>query len=197
MLFLPEAKTLEPMIPNNAPNGEPNGIALFQYIVSPQQIIIIVVLAALAGVMAYFFSRTNLGLAVLATSQDAFATCVVGIGVERMSRFIWGTSALLGGIAGVLYVPILPLTPGVMTTDVLIASFTAAVIGGMTSLPGAFVGGVIVGLIQSLMVWATGTWSLGNKLLGEVMPGIPDLTLLLVLLIVLSARPAGLLGQEA
>lgn len=197
MLFLPEAKTLTPMIPANAPNGEPNGIEIFKYIVSPQQMMIIGMLAILAGVMAFFFSRTNLGLAVLATSQDAFATRVVGIGVERMSRFIWGSAAFLGGIAGVLYVPLIPLTPGAMTTDVLIASFTAAVLGGMTSLPGAFVGGVVVGLIQSLMVWATGTWHFGNKLLGDVMPGIPDLTLLVVLLVVLSARPAGLLGQEA
>jgi branched-chain amino acid transport system permease protein len=197
MLFLPEAKTLPSMIAANAPNGEPNGIEIFKYILPPQQMLIIGVLAILAGVMAFFFSKTDLGLAVLATSQDAFATRVVGIGVERMSRFIWGASAFLGGVAGVLYAPIIPLTPGAMTTDVLIASFTAAVLGGMTSLPGAFVGGILVGLIQSLMVWATGTWSIGNQLLGEIMPGIPDLTLLLVLLIVLSARPAGLLGQEA
>jgi branched-chain amino acid transport system permease protein len=197
LLFLPEAKTLTPMIPANAANGEPNGIEIFKYILAPQQLFIIAMLGALGIAMAIFFSRTNLGLAVLATSQDAFATRVVGIGVERMSRFIWGSAALFGGIAGVLYIPLVPLTPGAMTTGVLIPSFTAAVLGGMTSLPGAFVGGIVVGLIQSLMVWATGTWHLGGKLLGDFMPGIPDVALIVVLLIVLSARPAGLLGQEA
>ncbi|MDQ3646038.1 MAG: branched-chain amino acid ABC transporter permease [Actinomycetota bacterium] len=202
LLFLPEAKNLAPAVPTLGADGVPQGPTLFEYIVRPQELVILGVLLGLAVVLAYFFSRTDLGLAVLATSQDAFATRVVGIGVERMSRFIWGAAAFLGAIGGILYIPIAgALAPGVMTSGVLIPSFTAAVIGGMTSLPGAFVGGAIVGLIQALSTWASGHYSLtvdGKvRLLQEIIPGFSDVAVVAVLLIVLLARPQGLLGTEA
>jgi branched-chain amino acid transport system permease protein len=201
LLFLPEAKSLPAMVATLPGGG--NGIEIFDFIIEPQRILVVVVLAALGGLLAYFFSRTDLGLAVLATSQDAFATRVVGIGVERMSRFIWGSAAFLGAVAGILYVPLSgALTPGVMTTGVLIAAFTSAVIGGMTSLPGAFVGGVVVGIIQSLSNWAAGNQDVadalfGGKLLQNIIPGAPDVVLVLSLLLVLMIRPQGLLGKEA
>ena len=201
LLFLPEPKTLPPIVTSLPVVG--SGPELFAFIIQPQQILIVAVLAILAGVLGYFFSKTDLGLAVLATSQDAFATRVVGIGVERMSRFIWGTAALLGAIAGILFVPLNPLTPGIMTTQVLIAAFTGAVIGGMTSLPGAFVGGIIVGLLQSVSNWAAGSdkFQIGSgdnaRLIQDIIPGAPDVVMILVLLIVLLVRPQGLLGTEA
>ncbi len=196
LLFLPEAKGLRPFVSTLPGGGQ--GIEIFDFIIEPQRILVMFVLAALAGVLAYFFSRTDLGLAVLATSQDAFATRVVGIGVERMSRFIWGSAALLGAIAGILYVPMSgALTPGVMTSGVLIPAFTGAVIGGMTSLPGAFVGGVVVGMVQALSNWAAGHYYLGQKLWQDIMPGGPEAVLMITLLLVLLIRPQGLLGKEA
>ena len=202
ILFLPEAKTLRPLIPAVDAEGNPNGLEIFNYFMEPQNLIVIGVLALLAVVLGYFFSKTDLGLAILATSQDAFATRVVGIGVERMSRFIWGTAAFLGGLAGILYVPISgTLTPGAMTTGILIPAFTAAVLGGMTSLPGAFVGGIVVGCVQSLANWAGNTYSftVGGTLkpLQSIIPGLPDVAIILVLLLILLARPQGLLGSEA
>lgn len=202
VLFLPEAKVLRPMIDAIDSSGNPNGMTLFKYTIPPQNLIAVGVLALLAVVLAYFFSKTDLGLAILATSQDSFATRVVGIGVERTSRFIWGSAAFLGGVAGILYVPISgTLTPGAMTTGVLIPAFTAAVLGGMTSLPGAFLGGVVVGCVQSLANWAGNNYSLTIdevvKPLQSIIPGLPDVAIILVLLIVLLARPQGLLGSEA
>jgi branched-chain amino acid transport system permease protein len=106
-----------------------------------------------------------------------------------MSRFIWGFAALLGGIAGVLQAPVTGVfAPGFMTVGALIPAFTAAVLGGMTSLPGAFVGGVIVGVAQSLGIYFL---QKGN------VPGAADLTVFALLLIVLLVRPQGLLGKEA
>jgi branched-chain amino acid transport system permease protein len=166
--------------------------------IDPQRQVAIAVLLAFGGLLAYFFSRTNLGLAVLATSQDAFATRVVGIGVERMSRFIWGGAALLGGIAALIYVPIAGLlVPGVMTSNILIPAFTGAVVGGMNSLPGAFLGGITIGVVQSVATWAVGHYHLGERAITEVVPASEQISILLVLLVILLARPAGLLGSEA
>lgn len=202
LLFHPEAKSLPPLLQTQTAEGAFLGITLFGYNMSPQGLLIIGVLGALAVALGYFFSRTDLGLAILATSQDAFATRVVGIGVERMSRVIWGSAAFLGGVAGILYLPLAgALTPGGMTTGVLIPGFTAAVLGGMTSLTGAFLGGIVVGCVQSLANWTGFNWHLttGGEVqqLQSLIPGLPDVALILVLLIVLLIRPQGLLGSEA
>lgn len=198
MLFLPEAKTLPRVIEAVDKGGQPVGPEVFGYSIEPQLLLIVGVLLALAAILAWFFSKTDLGLAILATSQDSFATRVVGVGVERTSRFIWAAAAFLGALAGILYIPpSLPLAPGIMTAGVLIASFTAAVVGGMTSLPGAFIGGIAVGLIQSLSQWAAGAWEVGGKTIDTIIPGAPNVAVFLVLLLVLLIRPQGLLGSEA
>ncbi|MGH2754479.1 MAG: branched-chain amino acid ABC transporter permease [Actinomycetota bacterium] len=197
LIFRIEPESLSSIISPLNEAGEANGINLFGLDIEPQRLLALGVLGSLGAVLAYFFSRTDLGLAVLATSQDAFATRVVGIGVERMSRFIWGAAALLGAIAGILYVPLTgALTPAVMTTNILIPAFTGAVLGGMTSLPGAFVGGVVIGIVQSTALWAGGHYNIGEVAMSEEIPGIEKISILLVLLVVLLARPAGLLGRE-
>lgn len=197
VIFLPETKSLPALMQGINEQGLATGPEFFDYRVSPQQVIAVGTLVFFAAVFAYFFSRTDLGLAILATSQDEFATRVVGIGVERTSRFIWGSAAFLGAVAGILYPPIAGyLAPGVVTTGILIPAFTAAVIGGMTSLPGAFVGGIVVGLIQSLSQWASNHYHIGEKVIQEIVPSVPDVALVVALLAVLLARPQGLLGSE-
>jgi branched-chain amino acid transport system permease protein len=198
LLFLPEAKHLPPLIAGAGAEGDLRGLAMFGYTMSPQEMLVIAVLVGLAVALAYFFSKTDLGLAILATSQDEFATRVVGIGVERVSRFIWGAAAFLGAVAGILFVPIAgALAPGSVTSAVLIPGFTAAVIGGMTSLPGAFVGGIAVGLIQRLAEWASGYYSIGDQVIEATVPGFHNVALVGALLLVLLIRPQGLLGTEA
>ena len=199
LLFRVEPLSLKSLISPLDSAGNANGIQLFGLDIEPQRLLALGVLGGLGVGLAYFFSRTDLGLAVLATSQDAFATRVVGIGIERMSRFIWGAAALLGAIAGILYIPLTgALTPAVMTTNILIPAFTGAVLGGMTSLPGAFVGGVVVSVVQTTALWAGGSeyFEIGGVALSEKIPGIEHISILIVLLLVLLIRPAGLLGKE-
>jgi len=160
--------------------------------VTHQQLLVLGILLAIAVGLAYFFSRTNTGLAILAVSQDRMATQVVGISVARTSQIIWGLAALLGGIAGILQAGVTSsFFPGFMTVTTLIPAFTAAVVGGMTSLPGAFIGGILVGVVQNVV----GTYWLGQKV------GVPgngtSLAVFLLLLLVLLIRPTGLLGKEA
>ncbi len=154
----------------------------------PQQLILLAVLAVLAAAMAWFF-KTDLGLAVLASSQDTRAAQVVGISPVAISRLVWGMAALIGGIAGLLYAPVGIFTPGFMTLTMLVPAFAAAVLGGMTSLPGAFVGGLAIGIVQNL-----GIYYLGQQL---KVPGAAELGVFALLMLVLLIRPQGLLGKEA
>jgi branched-chain amino acid transport system permease protein len=158
--------------------------------ISDQRLLLLGVLAALAVLLALFFNRTNLGLAILGASQEPTATELMGISVKRLSTITWALAGLLGGLAGVLAVPQTgSISPGVLTVGFLIPGFTAAVLGGMTSLPGAFLGGIIVGVVE-----AVGT----SAAIFDDIPGTPGALLVFaVLLIVLVIRPQGLLGKAA
>lgn len=158
--------------------------------ISDQRLWLIAVLAVLAIVLGLFFTRTNLGLAIIGASQEPTATELVGISVRRLSSFTWMFAALLGGLAALIAVPDGgSFGPGIMTSSFLIPAFTAAVLGGMTSLPGAFVGGVLIGIVQSVATSAP---------LFEDIPGTKStLLVFVVLLAVLVIRPQGLLGKRA
>jgi branched-chain amino acid transport system permease protein len=176
-----EARVLAPLIAGSA--------IIFDTAVPWQYVLALGILGALAIALWAFFSRTTLGLAVLASSQDPLATRIVGISLPGMSRFIWGFAALLGGVAGIVAGPISLVTPGFMTTTWLVPAFAGAVLGGMTSLPGAFIGGLLVGVAQNL-----GIYILGQRF---ALPGPSELTVFALLLLVLLIRPQGLLGREA
>jgi branched-chain amino acid transport system permease protein len=165
-------------------------LIVFGIRVSDQRLLILATLLALAVLLALFFSRTNLGLAVLAVSQEPVATELMGISVRRLSSFTWGLAAVLGGLGGMLTAPLVGgFGPGYLTFNALIPGFTAAVLGGMTSLPGAFVGGVVVGVAQSLAVSA--------PILAEHIPGPGSVIVFVLLVTVLATRPQGLLGKAA
>src|SRR4249919_763324 len=110
-----------------------NRVSVLGVHISDQRLLLVGVLVVLAALLALFFRKTNLGLAILSASQEPTAT------------------ELLGGIAGVLGIPEGGgFAPGALTVAFLIPAFTAAVLGGMTSLPGAFLGGIIVGVIEAV-----------------------------------------------
>ena len=160
-----------------------------------QDVAKLIALVALAIAAFLFFRYTSTGTAILAVSQDVTAARVVGISVERISMTTWAIAGLLGGVAGVLLAvpPGGSVTPGSITGLTLTVAFSAAVLGGMTSLPGAFVGGLLVGLIEA---FANADYSFvpGLKSLPTAQA---EVAVALVLLLVLLIRPRGLLGQEA
>lgn len=158
-----------------------------------QQLIVLGVLAVVALALYIFFSRTDLGLAVLAASQEPTATDLVGIGTKKMSTLVWGMSGLVGGLAGVLVAaPPQTLTPGFLTSTFLIFSFVAAVVGGMTSLPGAVVGGLLLGLVQSFTV----VYLTKIDWISKNLPSPQEAMVFILLVGVLAVRPTGLLGRE-
>lgn len=158
-----------------------------------QQLFAVGALGVVAFALFVFFSRTDTGLAVLAASQEPTATDLVGIGTRKMSALVWGLSGLVGGIAGVLLAaPPNSLTPGYLTTQFLIFSFVAAVVGGMTSLPGAVLGGIVLGMAQSFaaVYFPKISWIATN------IPSPEQVAVFALLVGVLAIKPTGLLGKE-
>lgn len=177
----PEARVLGPLVRRG-------GYRIAGVVVTAQELIIIAVLAAMGVGLAMFFTRTRRGAAVLAASQDPMAAELVGISPRAVSSMLWTVAGLVGGLAGVLLAgaPGQSVSPGFVTRNVLIAGFAAAVLGGIDSVAGAFVGGVTIGVgVQLAQLW-----------LREIVPS-PDMVVLMgALLLVLLVRPAGLLGKQ-
>lgn len=167
--------------PSSLDRVSPFGVA-----VSDQRLITLAVLAA-AAVLLFLFFRSPLGLAVLAASQEPVASELVGVSVRRISTITWGLAALLGGAAGLLYAGGAQFSPGLITGAVLIPGFTAAIVGGITSLPGAAAGGILVGVLQAL----------GSLSTFESIKGASFVSVFIVLLVVLLVRPQGLFASRS
>ena len=181
-LWIGQAKIrpLDPALPRQ------DRVKVLDVFISDQRLLIFAAIAAIAVVLGWFFNRTNLGLAVLAASQEPTATSLVGINVRTLSALVWLLAALLGGIAGILTGPLSGFGPGFLTLGSLVAGFTAAVIGGFVSLPGAFLGGVIVGVTQSVATSAD---------IFQDIPGPQTASLFVLLVLILLVKPQGLLSS--
>jgi branched-chain amino acid transport system permease protein len=153
---------------------------------SRQDIGVIVVAIVAVLLVAFLFARTKLGLGLRAAAANPVEARLVGVPVQAMLGVGWGLAAALGAVAGVLAAPSLFLDPNMMQT-VLLYSFAAAILGGMSSPVGAVVGGLALGVALNLL----GTYV--HWIGGELRLA----TALVLILAVLLARPAGLFGRTA
>lgn len=168
------------------PPFEGKGPRLFGFHVSPSHLLALAVLAVLGLGLAAFLRRTDFGLGVLAASQDPAATRLVGVPVARVQSFTWTAAAVCSSIAALLIVPTIGVVGvGVMTT-LFIRGLAAALLGGLTSLPGAFVGGIGIGLIYEFV---------GDAFVESQFPGTQIVAIMLVVVAILLVRPQGLLGK--
>ena len=145
-------------------------------------VITIVIAAIVMAALQLFVQKTKLGRAMRAVSEDKAAAQLMGINVNRTISMTFAIGSALAAIAGVLlcsYSPVLQPTTGAMPG---IKAFDAAVFGGIGSIPGAFVGGILIGIIEA-MAQAYISTSLANSIVFGV------------LIIVLLVKPAGLLGK--
>ena len=152
--------------------------------ISQQDVGTIGVVVALVVLLGAFFRDTKLGLALRASALNPDASRLVGVRVGWMLAIGWGLAAVLGAVAGMLAAPTVFLDPNMMQA-ILIYAFAAAVLGGIDSPVGAVVGGLLLGV--------------GLNLVGAYIDFVgADLRLpvaLLIILIVLLVRPAGLFGK--
>ena len=133
-----------------------------------------------------FFSKTRWGIAMKATSEDSEAAQLMGIPVKQVYRMVWVFAALVGVISGVLLAPRMALLDTTMSYLGLKA-FPAAILGGFGSIPGAVIGGIILGIIETVSM---GTLSFHFAWIKE----INDIIVWIVLIAVLMIRPDGLFG---
>jgi branched-chain amino acid transport system permease protein len=155
-------------------------IALGPVRLAPVSLGIIGASLALMLALAALFRWTRLGRAMRAVAQNQRAARLMGISVERVYSSAWVLAAVVGAIAGVLVAPVVFLSSKMGL--LVINGFTAAVLGGFGSMPGAVVGGMLLGVLENLAPL---------YLPSSVRYSVPFIALVAILLI----RPAGLLGR--
>jgi branched-chain amino acid transport system permease protein len=155
-------------------------VTLFGATILPQSLWVLAATVVIMAALTYFFRRTRLGKAMLATSHNRLAAQLVGIDVDRVLFASFGLAAGLGAIAGVLIAPIAftAYDAGVMLG---LKGFAAAILGGLGSFPGAIAGGLTLGLLESIGA-------------GYVSSAYKDAIAFVIILGVLFVRPDGLLG---
>lgn len=131
------------------PITSPEPVMIGTIMVIPQQMAALAGAIAIMLVFAAFFRFTRAGKIMRATADNAKAATLVGISIQNVYTLAFGTGAAIAGAAGVLAAPLTLLYPD-MGFAFFIKGFAAAVLGGLTSLSGAIVGGLLVGMIESM-----------------------------------------------
>jgi branched-chain amino acid transport system permease protein len=141
---------------------------------------IVVGTVLMCGLLYLFFSRSRLGMAMQASSQNQLAAHYMGIPVRRIFSMIWGISAGVAAVAGILLAPVsvLDVNMGFLGFK----AFAAAVLGGFGSIPGALVGGIIIGVAEQFSGY-------------YFPPGFQEVTANSVLLATLIVRPQGIFSD--
>ncbi|MGD1876945.1 MAG: branched-chain amino acid ABC transporter permease [Kiloniellaceae bacterium] len=141
---------------------------------------------AIIGMVFAFLQFTTFGMVVRAGMQDRETVGLLGINIERRFTIVFGIAAVVAGLAGVMYTPILPPDYH-MGMDFLVLSFVVVVVGGMGSLPGAVLAGFMLGILQSFA---------SMNEIKSILPGIDQIIIYLVAVIILLVRPRGLMGRK-
>ena len=150
-------------------------------VLAAEQLVVIAVTALLCALLFGLFRYTRIGVAMQAASQNQLAAYYMGIPVKKLNSLVWALAAMVAAVAGLLLAPITFVH--VNMGFIGLKAFPAAVVGGFGSLPGAIVGGLVIGLVESLS--------------GFYLPeGFKDVAAYVVVLVMLMVRPNGLFGER-
>lgn len=155
--------------------------------VSPTQMLALVVSLVIGVGLTAFLRRTDFGLGVLAAAEDPNAARLVGVPLARVSAFSWTVAGLLSVAAALLVEPTLGIFfPGIMTL-LFVPALAAALLGGLHSIGGAFVGGLVIGIVDQVVSFL---------FLGSIVPATQIIAIFVVIIVVLLVRPQGLLTRR-
>ncbi|MDO9400253.1 MAG: branched-chain amino acid ABC transporter permease [Polaromonas sp.] len=150
-------------------------------VLNVEHMVVIGSTAVLCLALFALFKYSKLGIAMQASSQNQLAAYYMGIPVKRLNGLVWGLAAAVAAIAGLLLAPITFVHANMGFIG--LKAFPAAVVGGFSSLPGAIVGGLIIGIVESLS--------------GFYLPdGFKDVAAYVVVLVMLMVKPNGLFGEK-
>ncbi|RDI28696.1 branched-chain amino acid ABC transporter permease [Pseudacidovorax intermedius] len=150
-------------------------------VVNVEQAVVIAATAVLCGLLFAMFRYSKLGIAMQASSQNQLAAYYMGIPVKRLNGLVWGLAAAVATVAGILLAPITFVHANMGFIG--LKAFPAAVVGGFGSLPGAIVGGLVIGVVESMA--------------GFYLPdGFKDTAPYIVVLAMLMVKPNGLFGEK-
>jgi branched-chain amino acid transport system permease protein len=150
-------------------------------VIDIEQMVVIGVTAALCLALFALFRYTKIGIAMQASSQNQLAAYYMGIPVQRLNGLVWALAAAVAAIAGILLAPITFVHANMGLIG--LKAFPAAVVGGFGSLPGAIVGGLVIGVVEAMA--------------GFFLPeGFKDIAAYVVVLIMLMVMPNGLFGEK-
>jgi branched-chain amino acid transport system permease protein len=156
-------------------------IILGDVVLSRHSLLAFVVAISCAAGLFVLLKFTKMGTAMRAVAQNRLAAQLLGVPVERISMLSWGIGAAMGAVAGIFIAPTVFLAPAVMV-KVMLKAFAAAVLGGFTSLPGAVLGGLLLGIFDNLVG-------------GYVSTQLKETLVFALIIVVLAVRPHGLLGE--
>jgi branched-chain amino acid transport system permease protein len=160
-------------------------------VITPTQIMVLVVTALSLAILMWVVNYTKLGRAMRATAENPRVAALMGVKPDSVISATFIIGAILAAIAGVLYASTYGTAQHAMGFLPGLKAFTAAVFGGIGNLAGAVVGGVLLGLIEAI-----GAGYLGD-LTGDVLGShYADIFAFVVLILVLTVRPSGLLGER-
>jgi branched-chain amino acid transport system permease protein len=149
-------------------------------VIGMEHVVVIGATIVLCALLFALFRFTRVGIAMQAASQNQLAAYYMGIPVKRLNGVIWGISSAVAAVAGILLAPITFVH--VNMGFIGLKAFPAAVIGGFGSLPGAILGGLVIGVVESLS--------------GFYLPeGFKDTAAYVVVLVMLVVKPNGLFGE--
>jgi branched-chain amino acid transport system permease protein len=174
-------------IPQSAPEIVSGSISFTDTIVYPYwRIVYLMFSLVVIGLVFAFLQFTTFGMVVRAGMADRETVGLLGINIERRFTIVFGLAAVVAGLAGVMYTPVLPPDYH-MGMDFLVLSFVVVVVGGMGSLPGAVAAGFLLGIVQSFA---------SMNEVKAILPGIDQIIIYLIAVVILLVRPRGLMGRK-
>jgi branched-chain amino acid transport system permease protein len=184
IIFGRNYKVFPPLLPNNS-------IEVFGALITPTQVMILIVAALMMGGLVLLVEKTKLGRAMRATAENPRIASLMGVNSDSVIVATFAIGAALAAVAGVMVAANYSVAHFYMGFIPGLKAFTAAVLGGIGNIYGAMVGGLILGIVEAL-----GAGYIGDLTDGFLGSNYQDIFAFVVLIIVLTLRPSGIMGER-